>query len=142
MTLLAVTPSGRVSAQGGDLDCNDFEFQEDAQAELDRDRSDPHNLDDDNDGVACESLPRRGTTNGATTNGITTEDITIDDIVTEDITIDDGPTLREPTIINVPRKPLPPTGGWPVYGTVLGFVLTGASLLLLGFRIRSRAQRR
>ena len=40
--------------------CDDFEFQEDAQAVLDQDPSDPHNLDSDDDGIACESLPSRG----------------------------------------------------------------------------------
>lgn len=43
-----------------DLNCDDFEFQEDAQAELEQDPSDPHGLDRDNDGTACEtSLPLR-----------------------------------------------------------------------------------
>ncbi|MBB5854280.1 excalibur calcium-binding domain-containing protein [Amycolatopsis umgeniensis] len=45
-----------------DLNCKrDFKYQEDAQAVLDQDRSDPHNLDDDDDGIACETLPKRGT---------------------------------------------------------------------------------
>jgi hypothetical protein len=146
MILIAATPSSRVLAQGGDLDCNDFQFQEDAQAELERDRSDPHNLDNDNDGIACETLPRRGTTNGDTTNGdetIIIDEITEDDtidIIEDDITEDR--IAREPTIINIPRKPLPPTGGWPVYGTVMGFVLTGAGLLMLGFGINRRTPRR
>lgn len=39
-----------------DLDCDDFATQAEAQAELDRDPSDPHGLDSDGDGVACESL--------------------------------------------------------------------------------------
>lgn len=44
-----------------DLNCKrDFKFQEDAQAVFDQDRSDPHNLDDDDDGIACETLPKRG----------------------------------------------------------------------------------
>jgi micrococcal nuclease len=43
---------------GGDLDCSDFSTQEEAQAVLDRDPSDPNRLDGtDNDGIACESLP-------------------------------------------------------------------------------------
>lgn len=45
-----------------DLDCKDFQYQEDAQAEYEKDRSDPHGLDDDKDGIACESLKKRGTT--------------------------------------------------------------------------------
>jgi hypothetical protein len=39
-----------------DLDCDDFDTQPEAQAELERDPSDPHSLDGDDDGVACESL--------------------------------------------------------------------------------------
>jgi hypothetical protein len=37
-----------------DLDCADFATQAEAQAELARDRSDPNNLDADDDGVPCE----------------------------------------------------------------------------------------
>jgi hypothetical protein len=43
-----------------DLDCTDFQYHEDAQLVLDADRSDPHGLDSDHDGDACETLPRRG----------------------------------------------------------------------------------
>lgn len=43
-----------------DLDCGHFQFQEDAQAVLDKDRSDPHGLDRDKNGIACETLPKRG----------------------------------------------------------------------------------
>lgn len=43
-----------------DFDCVDFTYQEDAQAVYDADPSDPHGLDgNDNDGLACESLPHR-----------------------------------------------------------------------------------
>ncbi|HEX2282911.1 MAG TPA: hypothetical protein VHG52_14230 [Thermomicrobiales bacterium] len=40
-----------------DVDCVDFEFQEEAQVVLDEDASDPYNLDPSGDGVACSSLP-------------------------------------------------------------------------------------
>lgn len=52
-----------------DLDCDDFTWQEEAQAVLDADPSDPHDLDgNDDDGIACESLPSRndGTTSEST----------------------------------------------------------------------------
>src|SRR4051794_38862794 len=39
------------------VDCSDFAYQEDAQAYLLP--GDPHHLDADRDGVACQSLPRR-----------------------------------------------------------------------------------
>ncbi|MFP3987893.1 excalibur calcium-binding protein [Streptomyces sp. E11-3] len=62
LAVASIAPlSGVALAQ--DLDCADFVFQEDAQAEFDRDPSDPHRLDEDpgpNDGIACEVLPRRG----------------------------------------------------------------------------------
>ncbi len=46
-------------ARAQDLDCDDFQYQEDAQRVLEQDRSDPHRLDQNNDGIACEDLPRR-----------------------------------------------------------------------------------
>ena len=42
---------------GGDLDCADFATQQEAQAVLERDSSDPNRLDADNDGIACETYP-------------------------------------------------------------------------------------
>lgn len=63
--VLATGPlTGAAHAQT-DLDCRDFVYQEDAQAVYDRDISDPNRLDEDqgpDDGIACEVLPRRGTT--------------------------------------------------------------------------------
>ena len=45
-----------------DRDCGDFPTQRKAQRFFRRQggpREDPHGLDGDNDGIACESLPRR-----------------------------------------------------------------------------------
>ncbi|WP_410667268.1 calcium-binding protein [Amycolatopsis sp. cmx-4-68] len=42
-----------------DVDCSDFKYQEDAQAVLDKDPSDPNHLDADHDGIACDRLPHR-----------------------------------------------------------------------------------
>lgn len=50
------------AAVGGDLNCPDFQTQEDAQAEYDSNPGDPHGLDRDSDGVACETLPSAGGT--------------------------------------------------------------------------------
>lgn len=47
-----------------DYDCSDFATQEEAQAEYDKDPNDPHSLDGDNDGIACESLPSGGSGDG------------------------------------------------------------------------------
>lgn len=40
-----------------DLDCEDFETQEEAQAVLDEEPADPNNLDPNRDGIACALLP-------------------------------------------------------------------------------------
>jgi hypothetical protein len=47
----------RLAQQTDDLDCEDFETQEEAQAALDEDPADPNNLDPNQDGVACALLP-------------------------------------------------------------------------------------
>lgn len=47
-------PSTPAMAQEDQYDCASFGSQESAQAELDRDASDPNNLDPDGNGVACE----------------------------------------------------------------------------------------
>lgn len=39
-----------------DLDCADFDNQAEAQATYEQDRSDPHDLDRDDDGEACEDF--------------------------------------------------------------------------------------
>ena len=41
----------------GDYNCGDFETQEQAQYVLENESGDPHGLDGDGNGVACESLP-------------------------------------------------------------------------------------
>ncbi|HEY5943349.1 MAG TPA: excalibur calcium-binding domain-containing protein [Solirubrobacterales bacterium] len=46
------------SALAVDYDCADFATQEEAQEYLEP--GDPHNLDGDNDGIACEDLPSGG----------------------------------------------------------------------------------
>jgi hypothetical protein len=56
------TPSGTgpgvsLLAQADDLDCGDFQTQEEAQAVLDEDPADPNNLDPNQDGIACALLP-------------------------------------------------------------------------------------
>jgi len=45
---------------GGDLDCADFATHGAAQRELAKDRTDPNNLDADDDGRACEDLIGEG----------------------------------------------------------------------------------
>lgn len=61
--MLMVASAGSTAAQD-DVNCDDFEFsvegQAEAQAVLDADPSDPNNLDGDGNGVACEIVPEGG----------------------------------------------------------------------------------
>src|SRR5687768_15108961 len=56
----ASQPPSEPPTTAADLDCADFATQQEAQAELARDPSDPNNLDADNDGIACEDLAGGG----------------------------------------------------------------------------------
>lgn len=76
--VIALAPA--VVAQD-DLNCDDFDTQEEAQQQLDEDPSDPHGLDTDDDGVACESLP---SDDGATDDGDDSAEDTTDDTAAED----------------------------------------------------------
>jgi Excalibur calcium-binding domain len=59
---------GPSEAQAQDqFDCASFGSQESAQAELERDPSDPSNLDADNDGIACEDFDYDGSAAGGET---------------------------------------------------------------------------
>jgi len=49
--------SSSSSQQQGDLDCSDFDTQAQAQQVLESQPGDPHRLDGNGDGEACESLP-------------------------------------------------------------------------------------
>jgi hypothetical protein len=53
-------------AQTDQYDCQSFGSQESAQAELERDLSDPSNLDPDADGIACEEYDYGGGGGSAT----------------------------------------------------------------------------
>ncbi|WP_372667704.1 excalibur calcium-binding domain-containing protein [Amycolatopsis kentuckyensis] len=69
--LALLGPVSLASAQlatplAADLDCKNFQYQEEAQAVLDATQGDPNNLDSDHDGIACESLPHRPQQNTTT----------------------------------------------------------------------------
>lgn len=72
-TVLAVAylfTTGPGATAQEDLNCDDFATQEEAQAVYNQDPNDPHGLDgNDNDGIACESLPSGGTGGGITPGG-------------------------------------------------------------------------
>ena len=78
-----------------DLNCSDFATQPEAQAELDANPSDPNGLDgNDNDGIACESLPSGGG-GGGTGGGGSQGDLDCADFATQpeaQATLDADPT--------------------------------------------------
>ena len=52
----ALSSSFTGSASAADLNCSDFATQAQAQATYDANPADPNNLDQDDDGIACETL--------------------------------------------------------------------------------------
>jgi hypothetical protein len=103
-TLVVARADGGGGGGGGDADtlnCDDFSSRGEAQRELERDRSDPHNLDPDNDGQACEDFDYNDNTqnNDTTTNDTTTNDTTTGETTTandalETTTADDANALN------------------------------------------------
>ena len=57
---VCISVSAHKAAAQDIRNCSSFATQEEAQAELNRDPSDPNGLDGDNDGSACEDLPSGG----------------------------------------------------------------------------------
>jgi hypothetical protein len=64
-------PTTPALAQEDQYDCASFGSQESAQAELERDLSDPNNLDPDTDGQACEDYSYGGGDDGGGTAAAT-----------------------------------------------------------------------
>ena len=122
------TGGGTVST--ADLDCADFVTRAEAQAELDRDPSDPNGLDDDDDGEACEEFFGE-----ETIEAILEE--TTERIEREVVTSGKQQVRGGVTIINIPSKALPPTGGPPAAAeqAVVWLALVGG-VLMLGLAIR------
>lgn len=67
LVLTAALTVGAGTAAAVDYDCADFATQGEAQEYLEP--GDPHNLDGDNDGVACEDLPAGGGGGGGSGGG-------------------------------------------------------------------------
>lgn len=92
LAMLVSSPTAFAQSESTDLDCADFDTQEEAQANLDANPSDPNGLDGtDNDGLACESLPSgaaedgtmMGTGTGTGAGNGTTADLDCADFATQ-----------------------------------------------------------
>ena len=107
-----------LGAQSGDLDCADFDTQQEAQAVFDQDPSDPNRLDADDDGIACE---RPGDDGGSSDNG------------TADDQYDNEDTTQTPVDSNgQPLTQNPNTGGpalLPIGAGLIAWSAIGLSLL-------------
>jgi LPXTG-motif cell wall-anchored protein len=132
-----------------DLDCADFATQEEAQAELERDPSDPHGLDAGDDGIACEDLVGggNGQDDSTTEDGGVQVNVTLCHNGTETITVDassqethlaHGDSLgacEKSGVIqkSIPKnKNLPDTGGPAVLAPAAGLLLlSGAAVGVL-----------
>jgi hypothetical protein len=114
---LALLMAGAVGAQEttDQFDCADFDSQAEAQAELDRDPSDPSNLDADDDGQACEEFDYAvGAGSSDNDRGAADRQYGRDRVVVESIP---------------GKKRLSDTGGAPLILSA-GAMLLGAGLLL------------
>ena len=121
-----------------DLNCEDFDSREEAQAELDRDRSDPHNLDADDDGLACETYPYD---DDGDDNNDTPADDQYDGGGDDNGGVDDGGDVDDPgdVIDNTKsKKALPPTGGVPLLGLAVGAL----AFMGVGFSVIRASTRR
>jgi hypothetical protein len=67
-----IHPRERAAAQSNQYDCASFGSQQSAQAELERDPSDPNDLDPDGNGRACDDYDYSASTTNNTTNSTTT----------------------------------------------------------------------
>ena len=77
--LPATSNASRDTNVTDDLDCEDFSTQEEAQAVLDEDPGDPHNLDPNKDGIACALLPSADDSSVAFAQDTNDTDATVDD---------------------------------------------------------------
>ncbi len=115
-------------ATTGDEDCNcsDFECQEEAQAFYEVvDSGDPHELDDDDDGIACESLPAcaASPTPTAAPEPPVVETAVAPDVEETPAPVDETPAPAPPVEETPPAPDVetPSTGGAARYEVTVGF---------------------
>ena len=131
------------SGQAADLNCDDFEFQEEAQAVYDADPTDPNRLDADNDGIACEELPSRGTGQSTTSSSSSTSSSSTSTTAASTTTTTAVSTTTTKASTRAAAATQPPAAGLPATGSdSIGHSLLGAGLLLLGLASVGEAKRR
>jgi hypothetical protein len=78
--------AGVASATPGDRDCSDFATQAEAQEVLDSTSGDPERLDEDDDGIACETLPAGSSGGGSDSDDSASDDSDEDDDNNDQVT--------------------------------------------------------
>ncbi|WP_406859188.1 excalibur calcium-binding protein [Streptomyces sp. HUAS MG47] len=153
----SVVPSAGI-AQAQDLDCRDFASREEAQSEFDRNRNDPHRLDEDDgpdDGIACEWLPTRHEPTFAPVDPAPIPlDPTLEPVTPAPITpapiLPDAVTPAPVTPAPVTPTVMPTLGtrggvggsyGPSAFEAALGLGLTGAAALAGGYALHRRRSR-
>jgi hypothetical protein len=114
---------------GGDLDCADFATQDEAQAVLDRDPSDPNRLDADNDGIPCENLPPNDGGNQNPTSTKPESTTAAEDQYTSKKIPPGNVSNPKAVIPGSGAKKIPNTGG-PPYLALGALSLLGAALIV------------
>ena len=112
-TLAIIIPAPPGAGDVADLNCPDFGTQEDAQAFLDQDRSDPQGLDADGDSIACEDLPRRsstGETDGARRGRLPATGTDLSDAAFGALLLGAGVALTRFSRARAARVATPPSG--------------------------------
>jgi hypothetical protein len=92
--------AGVASATPGDRDCSDFATQAEAQEALDSTSGDPERLDEDDDGIACETLPAGSSGGGSDSDDSDSDDSDSDDSASDDSDEDDD---NNDQVTDVPR---------------------------------------
>lgn len=135
------------------FNCDDFATQAEAQAELDKTwPEDPHGLDGDGDGIACESL--------TPTEEPTTTTTTVPPVVDEPVIREAPPVVPDEPVVEAPHNVCPDGNGFtfktdqpcpevqplaelPRTGTSpMALIVIGAALLALGTALRFAVARR
>lgn len=124
------------------LNCDDFDTQEEAQANLNANPSDPNGLDRDNDGQACDTFNYGGgggSSDGGSDEGATDDGEADDTASDDDGSADDGGNAGDDV------GELPDTGSGPVSSSqahvMISLLIVGSLLCVAAashLRIRTR----
>ena len=99
-----IHPRERAAAQSNQYNCASFGSQQSAQAELERDPSDPNDLDSDSNGRACDDYDYSASTTNNTINSTTTQSSTSPSSTSPSTT---SPSTTSPSSPSPSSKPRP-----------------------------------